>query len=185
MDELTRLARAARRGDPAALESFVKASYPQVWRLCAALAGTAMADDLTQETYARCVRNLHQFRGDSSALTWLASIARHVCANELRVIVRNRKHTVAVGEGELDAAALPDATERVAVADLLARLDPDRRAAFVLTQLIGLPYAEAAKACGCPVGTIRSRVARAREDLIAMHGSGEAARWSADQADTS
>ena len=47
------------------------------------------------------------------------------------------------------------------MADLLARLDADRREAFVLTQLLGLPYAEAAEVAGCPVGTIRSRVARA------------------------
>ena len=53
-----------------------------------------------------------------------------------------------------------------AVADLLARLDADRREAFVLTQLLGLPYAEAAEVAGCPVGTIRSRVARARADLV-------------------
>ena len=51
------------------------------------------------------------------------------------------------------------------MADLLARLDADRREAFVLTQLLGLPYAEAAEVAGCPVGTIRSRVARARADL--------------------
>ena len=47
-----------------------------------------------------------------------------------------------------------------------ARLDADRREAFVLTQLLGLPYAEAAEVAGCPVGTIRSRVARARADLL-------------------
>jgi RNA polymerase sigma-70 factor (ECF subfamily) len=48
----------------------------------------------------------------------------------------------------------------------VAALEVDRRAAFVLTQLLGLPYDEAAEVCGCPVGTIRSRVARARQDLI-------------------
>jgi RNA polymerase sigma-70 factor, ECF subfamily len=47
-------------------------------------------------------------------------------------------------------------------------LEPDRRAAFVLTQMLGCSYAEAAAICGCPVGTIRSRVARARDDLDAM-----------------
>jgi RNA polymerase sigma-70 factor (ECF subfamily) len=49
---------------------------------------------------------------------------------------------------------------------MLAALDAERREALVLTQLIGLSYAEAAVVCGCPVGTIRSRVARARDDLM-------------------
>jgi RNA polymerase sigma-70 factor (ECF subfamily) len=52
--------------------------------------------------------------------------------------------------------------------DLIGRLDPDRRAAFVLTQLLHIPYDQAARVCGCPAGTIRSRVARARGDLISM-----------------
>ena len=49
---------------------------------------------------------------------------------------------------------------------LLDGLESDRRDALVLTQVLGLSYAEAAEVCGCPTGTIRSRVARAREDLI-------------------
>jgi len=57
---------------------------------------------------------------------------------------------------------------QAAVDLLLAALDEDRRAAFVLTQLLGCSYAEAAQVCDCPIGTIRSRVARAREDLDAM-----------------
>ena len=54
----------------------------------------------------------------------------------------------------------------VAAQDVLDRLEPERREAFVLTQLIGLPSAEAAEVVGCPIGTIRSRVARARADLV-------------------
>lgn len=49
---------------------------------------------------------------------------------------------------------------------LLDGVDPDRREALLLTQVLGLSYAEAAEICGCPVGTIRSRVARARDDLL-------------------
>ena len=49
---------------------------------------------------------------------------------------------------------------------LINSLDPDRRDAFVLTQILGLSYDEAAEICGCPVGTIRSRVARARTDAV-------------------
>ncbi|MEU4634049.1 sigma factor-like helix-turn-helix DNA-binding protein, partial [Micromonospora chalcea] len=63
----------------------------------------------------------------------------------------------------------------VVLRGLIAALAPDRREAFVATQVLGLSYAEAAEVCGCPVGTIRSRVARAREDL--------AAAWSGDVRD--
>src|SRR5580692_7453337 len=62
----------------------------------------------------------------------------------------------------------PEPGAQTTVDLLLAALDPDRRAAFVLTQLLGCSYAEAAQVCDCPIGTIRSRVARAREDLDAL-----------------
>jgi len=56
----------------------------------------------------------------------------------------------------------------VALHALLDELDPDRRLAFVLTQILGYSYAEAADICECPIGTIRSRVARAREALVGL-----------------
>jgi RNA polymerase sigma-70 factor (ECF subfamily) len=65
-------------------------------------------------------------------------------------------------------SGLPGFDEGVALLDLLDALPVERREAFVLTQLAGLPYEEAAAAGGCPVGTIRSRVARARATLIAL-----------------
>jgi RNA polymerase sigma-70 factor (ECF subfamily) len=65
-----------------------------------------------------------------------------------------------------------DPAESVALRGLLDVLDPDRREAFVLTQVVGLSYAEAADVCNCPVGTIRSRVARARADLVDAHDGG-------------
>jgi RNA polymerase sigma-70 factor (ECF subfamily) len=67
--------------------------------------------------------------------------------------------------------------ESAAVGDLLARLDADRREAFVLTQVVGMSYAEAAEVAGCPVGTIRSRVARARADLVAALDDGRRAAF--------
>ena len=63
-----------------------------------------------------------------------------------------------------------DQSGRVDLESLLERLGEDRRAAFVLTQVIGLHYDEAAEVLGCPVGTVRSRVSRARGDLVAMFG---------------
>jgi len=68
------------------------------------------------------------------------------------------------------ARAATDPAEAVTLRALLGTLDSERREAFVLTQLVGLSYAEAADVCGCPVGTIRSRVARARNDLVSAFG---------------
>src|SRR2546425_870080 len=58
---------------------------------------------------------------------------------------------------------VPGFDEGVALADLITALTPARREMFVLTKVLGLPYADAATATGCPIGTVRSRVARARE----------------------
>jgi RNA polymerase sigma-70 factor (ECF subfamily) len=162
MDELTELALAARHGDTAAATAFVRASQADVWRLCRHLGSTAGAEDLVQETYARAFAALHRFAGRSTVRTWLLTIARRTCADAVRAAVKNRTLP------EPDAPH-PDHAESVALHDLLAGLDHERREAFVLTQLVGLTYPEAADVCGCPVGTIRSRVARARADLVQAH----------------
>jgi RNA polymerase sigma-70 factor, ECF subfamily len=167
-DELTQVALRARRGDAAAAAEFVRATQADVWRLCAHLGSPATADDLTQDTYARAFASLDRFLGRSSARTWLLSIARRVCADEVRSVVRGRSLQAALGR---PAPGTPDPSEGVTLRALLHALDAARREAFVLTQLVGLSYAEAADVCSCPVGTIRSRVARARADLVAGFGS--------------
>ena len=163
VDPLTRLAQRARAGDGPALGQFVEASYQEVWRLCANLVDNDVAEDLCQETFARAVRALAKFRGDSSARTWLLCIARNTCADELRArTLRRRREPTTTGTSD---ATLADASGDITMGDLVSRLGADRRAAFVLTQVIGLSYTEAASVCDCPVGTVRSRVARARWDL--------------------
>lgn len=163
---MSRLLANARAGDELCLAAWIRRSQAEVWRLCAHLVDTGAADDLTQETYVRAWRALPAFRGDASARTWLLSIARRVCADALRSRTRRRRLRDAVASvraRDLD----PDPAEHHAVTDLVAGLDPDRREAFVLTQIVGLRYDEAAAVCDCPVGTIRSRVTRARADLLA------------------
>lgn len=162
MDDLTRLALAARDGDRVALTAFVRKAQPEVWRLCARLVSPAAADDVTQDTFLRVLRALPAFRAESSARTWVLAIARRTAADAVRGETRRRR---------LASMIRPRPPEELSttlgVDLILAKLDPDRRAAFVLTQLLGLSYSEAAEVCDCPVGTIRSRVARAREQLIA------------------
>ena len=180
VDRLTQLALEGRTDEVARAE-LVRAAYDQVWRLCAGLVDRAGADDLAQETFLRALRSLGRFRADASARTWLLAIARHTCVDELRARQRRRRHAADGGGGASGADApdrAPDASQEALVADLLARLDPDRRAAFVVTQLLGLSYDEAATVCACPTGTIRSRVARARADLIELVGEEPASRGS-------
>jgi RNA polymerase sigma-70 factor, ECF subfamily len=171
LDELTVLALSARRGDPAAATAFVRATQADVWRLCLHLGSRSTVEDLTQETYARAFAALHRFAGRSAARTWLIAIARRVCADAVRAAVKTRDATT-----REPSPVAPDHAESVALTGLLDALDYERREAFVLTQLVGLSYTEAADACGCPVGTIRSRVARARADLVAAFGGGAAHR---------
>lgn len=161
MDELAAWAAAARDGDPVAVGHVVRATQHDVRRLCAYLASAAVADDLAQETYLRALEALPSYQERAPFRIWLLGIARHVCADHLRRRGR-RERLLARLPG---ARTVPDPAGEVAANDLLARLHPERRAAFVLTQVVGLSYAEAAAVCDVAVGTIRSRVARARDEL--------------------
>ena len=168
-DPLTALALAAGRGARAALDQFIRATERDVWRTVAFLADPGSADDLTQETYLRVIGAIPRFAGRSSARTWLLSIARRVVVDQIR---RNQARPRTTSQVDLEGLlSTPQTTARfedvVEVRILLDGLDPDRRDALVLTQVLGLSYDEAAEVCGCPLGTIRSRVARARDDLIA------------------
>lgn len=168
-DELTRCALAAGQGDRAALATFIRATQRDVHRFVCALIGRGEAEDVAQETYLRALKSLPHFAARSSARTWLFAIARRAAADHVRVAMRTPR-TSTVPDWEVLAQRQAPSTgseDRILLWDLVAGLDTDRREAFSLTQMLGLGYAEAAEVCGCPVGTIRSRVARARADLIA------------------
>lgn len=166
--DVDRLAARAAAGDGAALAGFIRATQTDVTTLCRRLADREVTEDLVQETYLRAMRGLPGFRGESTARTWLLGIATRVCADEVRARIRHRRRVERYAMNRLvETRPAPDIAGQVALEAVLAGLDHDRRTAFVLTQLIGLSYAEAATVCGCPVGTIRSRVARARGELVA------------------
>lgn len=178
-DEITRLALAAGRGDEAAITEFVRATQADVWRYVGYLVDRAQADDLTQETYLRALRGVRTFRGDTAARVWLLSIARRAVVDHFR-----RQGRRPVVGASLDAAdttidrivpTTPEAAGEISLRMLIEDLDADKRAAFVLTQVQGLSYAEAAEVCGVPIGTIRSRMARAREQLLAALAEAETA----------
>jgi RNA polymerase sigma-70 factor (ECF subfamily) len=160
-DPLTLVALRARAGDSAAAAEFVRTAQADVWRLCRHLGSARDAEDLTQETFARAFGSLHRFAGRSSARTWLLSIARRVCADA----IRSRRPAILAASPE-PVGQVADPAETVVLRMLLNAIEPSFREAFVLTQILGLSYPEAAEVVGCPVGTIRSRVARARDALV-------------------
>ncbi|WP_040838352.1 sigma-70 family RNA polymerase sigma factor [Nocardia brevicatena] len=171
-DQVTALALAAGAGDRHALEEFVRRTQHEVWRFVAHLTDVQSADDLTQETFLRVLGSLPRFAGRSSARVWLLSIARRTVVDRIRTAAARPKITQGCDwQAEMDRrrkGAQSDIGEEVVIGQLLRWLPDDRREAFVLTQVFGLSYAEAAEAADCPVGTIRSRVARARETLVEL-----------------
>jgi RNA polymerase sigma-70 factor, ECF subfamily len=166
VDSATAALLAAREGDSAAATAFVQETQPLVWRFVAAMTHWSLADDLTQETYLHAFRALPAYRGQAGARTWLLAIARRVCADHVRGAVRQRRLDTRISGGDA-ASAHAELGSLVETTDLLRRIPAERRAAVILTQVLGLSYAEAAEVEGIAVGTVRSRVARGRADLVA------------------
>lgn len=167
MDFLTSLLLDAQRGDQQALERFVAATQPDVMTMCRYLGDRDNAEDLAQEAYERAFASLHRFRASGPARHWLLTITRRTCADAARRRTRRRRTEQRVVTMAHDLQdGFTTVGDRVEMDDLLHELDDDRRAAFVLTQITGLRYEEAADILGVPIGTIRSRVARAREQLL-------------------
>ncbi|WP_150238840.1 sigma-70 family RNA polymerase sigma factor [Nocardiopsis quinghaiensis] len=163
--ELDRLALAARRGSDTALEAFVRCTRPDVARYISRRVHSDRVEELTQETYLRALHGLPRFAGRAPARAWLLAIARNTVVDRYR---SDAARPDCVGPADWDL--LPERSARfdeyVALRALLDGLPAERRRAFVLTQVEGLTYAEAARSAGVPVGTIRSRVARARDELL-------------------
>lgn len=158
MSDPTQALIAAQDGDPDAFDRFVRLTIDDVTPYCRYLGDPNHVDDLVQDTYLRALRSLHTYRGDSDARRWLLTIARRACADAI-------EHHQRSGRTELTRRTHHDHTTNVDLELLLDELPDDQRQAFVLTQLLGYRYDEAAEISDCPIGTIRSRVARARTQL--------------------
>jgi RNA polymerase sigma-70 factor (ECF subfamily) len=176
--DLEATAARAAAGDGIAFAALVRATQGDVRRACAALVDADSADDLAQETYLRAHRALPTYTGAAPVRMWLLGIARNVCRNEVRGRARRRRVYRRLGSA-VAVAVSPSPAGAIDLWQCVEALPIERREAFVLTQLLGFSYDEAAETCGCPTGTIRSRVARARDDLRAMLSVGEGGRHDA------
>lgn len=167
-DDLTELLVAASDGDQLALSVVVRRLYPDVVRYCAARVAPEVAEDVAQDVFLRVARSVPGFAERASARTWVFAIARRACADAVRKRVRDRGREVVGVPEDVEGPFVAAADSALDILPLLDQLDADRREAFELTQLVGLTYGEAADVLEVPIGTIRSRVARAREHLIEL-----------------
>ncbi len=127
------------------------------------------ADDLVQEALLRAFDNLERFKPGTNLKAWLFTIVRNEHYSQLR---RRKFEAHDVSPDQLPEPSVPpDHDGELELRDLnraLAALSPGQRAALILVSASGFSYEEAASICGCAVGTIKSRVARARTMLLAM-----------------
>ena len=167
------------RGDrEAAFSELVRRYERRVFAICVRQLGSrADAEDATQDTFVHLARKAHQFRGDSRWSTFVYRVAVNACRDLQRREGRRPHVPVAdVTEAQLGAGVTPDtAADEVAgretalvVQAALARLDDLSRTLIVLCAIEGLSYPEAAEILDMPVGTIKSRVFRARAQLAEM-----------------
>jgi RNA polymerase sigma-70 factor, ECF subfamily len=133
------------------------------------------ADDLVQETMLRALANIHSFQPGTNMSAWLFTILRNLFRSEYRK--RRREVEDADGSYAESLKSQPEQNSRVEFEEFrgaLAKLPPDQREALILVGASGFSYEEAAEICGCAVGTIKSRVNRARgrlADLLAIESA--------------
>jgi RNA polymerase sigma-70 factor (ECF subfamily) len=151
----------ARRSE-SEFDDMVRSCMPGLGAYAASVTSTkVLAEEAVQETLIRAWRYFPTFRGDSSPMTWLIAICRRVVID---LAGKERRHEQ-LPDDVVDAS---DRFAGVAELDLLHQLPLAQREIIVLCGLLGLAYEEAADTLGVPVGTVRSRLSRARETLAAL-----------------
>lgn len=153
-----------------AINDDLLATIPKLRAFAISLCGrTARADDLVQETLVKAWANIHTFEQGTNIVAWLYTILR----NEFYSEYRKSRHEVADEDGRHAArqASHPTQEGHMRFLDFrtaMNRLAADQREALILVGASGLSYEEAATMCGCAVGTMKSRVNRARTKLAEM-----------------
>ncbi len=159
---------AAQQGDRAALESLLREHADRIALACRNILGnTEDAKDATQVALIHIASRITSFDGNSAFSTWAYRIATNAAIDELR---KQRRRAAVPLEQDVvagsDSFAIVD--ERDRIDRLLQKIPEDHRVALTLREVHELEYAEIAEILGVPIGTVRSRIARARSALISM-----------------
>jgi len=184
--EDSKLVSAAQAGDAQAFDILIERYHAKVYSLVYRMCGAEPAEDITQDIFVRAVMALREFqyRGEASFRTWLFKIAVNTSINWLRQRRRRRQiegpsldEPVETDSGPIDrqVSDVTYAPHQVAetrelqraVCQVIEKLSPKQRGALVLVDLEGLEYQQAAEILGCPLGTLKSRLVRARATFAA------------------
>jgi len=154
----------------AAFRTLVERYQRRLFAVCVRVLGSADdAEEAVQETFVRLARSADTFRGESKLSTWMYRVARNVCTDRVRHDARRPSTPVEDVTTVADPPARDDAVDArltgLAVETALRRLDDRSRMLLLLVAVDGLSYAEAAEVAELPVGTVKSRVSRARVQL--------------------
>ncbi len=150
----------------------IVATLPNLRAFAISLSGNVdKADDLVQETLVKALANIDSFEPGTNLPAWLFTILRNLFRSEYR----KRKREVEDSEGRFAQmlSTRPEQSSRLEYKEFqkaLAKISADQREALILAVASGFSYEEAAQICGCAVGTIKSRVNRARAKLAEMLG---------------
>ena len=169
------LVKRCQSGDSAAIETLVHHLTPTIYKTAfSILCNEHDASDAVQETFIKVLKALPKFRGDASLTTWVYRITTNVCLDMLRAAGRYK--TVSPDDEEVflqipDTAPLPEeaavsSERKKAVRDAINTLPDEYKIIITLCDLEGLPYGEAAEILRCPLGTVKSRLNRARAALL-------------------
>ena len=186
----------AQRGDKRAFELLVLKYQRKLGRLLSRLVrDPGEVEDVTQEAFIKAYRALPNFRGESAFYTWLYRIAINTAKNYLVALGRRAPTSTEFDHEEAesfeDAEALRDSATpegellgreiAATVNKAMEALPDDLRTAITLREIEGLSYEEIASVMDCPIGTVRSRIFRAREAIAAelrpLLGTDENRRW--------
>jgi RNA polymerase sigma-70 factor (ECF subfamily) len=170
----------AAHGDMTAFEEIYKATSGFVYNVALRITNNSSdADEVTQDVFIKVHRNLREFGFRSAFRTWVYRIAANTALNHCKCRGRREKgnveydpavHDIAAPEGVIAEGDGEDAEKKVAL--LLEALDPDQRACIVLREIEGLDYRAIADTLKININTVRSRLNRAREKLIAAGRKG-------------
>ncbi len=160
-----RLLARARQGDVGAFEELVRTYQADVFRFAWHLTrDRTMAEDVAQDSFLRAFRFMKTYRGDSKFSSWLMRITRNCAMDALR---RQKSHLTRHENERPRAGSVADPIARAELAHALGSISDDHREPFLLIEVFGLSYQETADVLGVRVGTIKSRMHRARQALCA------------------